>query len=898
MSAKRILGVSASSSLFIADPSRRVHLRHAQDLGHATVRFEAFQAWLTSAGALKMEPASLVLGCLISLDGIVATPDLRSAYACCSQGVRVDGAHRLDWTAGSRFDARHVSGWTTLAIARVLTWPSFEVAQECLLQALAHCGLTDALPTTPESTWDQLLRATMGWLQVHLPPVLFCHVSGVAPLTALPRSALVRAQTQRALRPEAVNTESGCGSPDQIYPRAFEAALLGSPASARSGAAFIQQLLAALRPAAKGSNASKRADISRRVRTLAANLDNVDETCALLYLFSLDLVENGTRRKKDLAPTTPSNYLQAFANDVHIALDGVRLYGIDEENYDSIFRKLLDQAGAARVAGLKAFHLFLRAWWQVPQLSGKTFQVDVETKVRANLIWPHEMQTLRQWITQTPCSRFVAQLHTALELAFAAPVRIGELLVLRLHNVVDEGAHLVVEIARELRDGREKSHEGRRRVTIRDAVAMATLRSWLARRHSELAASEDYVFGEPSRANALAHAGRMYFWLNQLLKSVTGDDSISLHALRHGYASQRLASLLQGDTDGEVNPLDQLANEVGHIGGHVTAVNYCHLHESGLRHAIDRGLRRLSLDYTGATAWTGVTSDTLRQRASRAAKRGISCTDVLWNALKSAARAVTLPAVEEHVPVVTSSNPLQTLRPQALSFSQVMGVLLDVSKALSTHQAALRHGVTPDDANQMVEVVGEFAERHGKAPPLMTDLLSLGIEALQQQCGQLLGMRPDFDRARQQRWITLATAIGKMEPSLLRQALVYWRRALAGTHLAVRPGSAWDAFLALLASSELSRSLMSLRWSATDDRHDEVADLLAQAQVSVRHRLGRYLPQARCAYRPGRPHVWLIIGSDSRLLGTDGSANSLVGLHCTLLAAHVWQSMNSTEGGI
>lgn len=34
--------------------------------------------------------------------------------------------------------------------------------------------------------------------------------------------------------------------------------------------------------------------------------------------------------------------------------------------------------------------------------------------------------------------------------------------------------------------------------------------------------------------------------------------------------------LLQ-DNDDEVNPLDRLANEMGHIGGHVTAV-HCHIY--------------------------------------------------------------------------------------------------------------------------------------------------------------------------------------------------------------------------------------------------------------------------------------------------------------------------------
>ena len=151
-------------------------------------------------------------------------------------------------------------------------------------------------------------------------------------------------------------------------------------------------------------------------------------------------------------------------------------------------------------------------------------------------------------------------------------MRIGELLVLRIGNVLDEGDHLVVEIARELRDGREKSHEGRRRVMVCDTTAMAIVRTWLARRAAELAIDQDYLFGQPDRPTELAHAGKMYFWLNRLLKTVTGDENISLHSFRHTHASQRLAAMLLQDNDDEVNPLDRLANEMGHIGGHVTAL--------------------------------------------------------------------------------------------------------------------------------------------------------------------------------------------------------------------------------------------------------------------------------------------------------------------------------------
>lgn len=900
MNQAKIRRSSFKHSLFISDPSRRMHFLHPQNLGSSTQQFEEFQAWLTSSGVQELKPASLTLACLIAFDGIANDTELQAAYAACPQASRFETAVRLDWKIGSRLDARHLSAWTTQALARVKEWEPYDLVRGHLVDALSARALTSCFASPAETIWEHLLTTAMGWLQIHLPAVLYGHVSGAAPLSALPRGALARAQTRQAMLPEVVDpaTEDTLSTP--VYERAFEAALLGRSASVRSGTAFIRQLLAALRSPAKGSNASKREEILRRLRSLAASLDAADETCAVLYAFSLDLVEHGTKRKKNLAPTTPSDYLNAFADDFHVALDGVRLYGISEATYAGVFRKLLKSGaatGPARIAALKAVHQFLRAWWQVPPLPTDLLQIEVESTVRANLVWPHEKERLRQWLADDAReNRFVAQLGAALEIAGDAPVRIGELLVLRIGNLLDEGSHLVVEIARELRDGREKSREGRRRVMICDITAIAIVRTWLARRAAELATHEDYLFGEPNRPSELAHSGRMYFWLNRLLKTVTGDESISLHAFRHGYASQRLAIMLLQDNDDEVNPLDRLTNEVGHIGGHITAVHYCHIYDAGIRHAIDLALKRLQLDYAGTSAWTGVTPETLRQRASRATRRGASSAEVLRNSLTEAALRVSLPAINESIAMAIPANPLPSPQPHALTYAQVVGVLRETAAGLSTQQVALRHGVPEEQAIRILEAIGTFAERHGRTPALMLDALNHGVHALQEPSGSVLGTRAGFGRLSQRRWCQLTEVFGKIEVLRLQQATSYWERAVDGQHLAVRPGSEWDSFIWLLADSGINSSLMSMHWSSTEQRLNEISDTLARAQATVRYRLGASFAQVCRTHRHGRPPIWLVISSDGALRNTDGSANSITGLHCAFLAAWVWLRVTLPEG--
>lgn len=891
---------SLQHSMFVPDPSRRMHFLHSQNLGSATRQFEGFQNWLTHSGVKVLTPTSLSLACLIAFDGITDNAELQAAYSACPQATRHHTAVRLDWKLGNHLDARYLSVWTVLAIARVKDWEPYSMAREHLLGVLSAHALANGAVWASDQPWEPLLTMARGWLQVHLPPVLYGHTSGAAPMSALPRSVLAREQTRKALSPELLEDIKVDADSLPVYERAFGFALVGNPASIRNGSAFLRQLLAALRPPTKGSVTSKREEILRRLRSLAASLETADEASAILYAFALDLVENGTRRKKGLAPTTPSDYLNAVAEDFHLALDGVRLYGVGDITYTEIFRKLVSSGttiSSTRIAALKALHQFLRAWWKVPPLPMELLQIEVDSNVRANVIWPHEKDQLRVWLARdVEESRLCAQLRAALEIAGDAPVRIGELLVLRIGNVIDEEDHLVVEIAREIRDGREKSREGRRRVVVRDVTAMATVRAWLDRRAAELAAQDDYLFGLPDQPAKLAHAGKIYFWLNRLLKTVTGDESTSLHSFRHTHASQQLAEMLRQDNDYEVNPLDRLANEMGHVGGHVTAVHYCHIYEAGIRQAIDVALQHLRLGYSGTSAWTGLSPEALRQRASRATKRGEATSQALRTSLSEAAIRVAFPAISDGVDVTIPINPLPPRQVPALELNDVVGVLRDITTGLSTQEAALRHSVPEKQVIRMLEIIGWFAERNGKNPLSMVDPLNFGVQALRETSGRLLGVRPVFGRLSQRRWAQLTNAFKKVETLQLQKAIRYWHRAVDGPHLAVRPGPEWDAFVCLLADSSMNRSLVSIHYSSNEKQLEEILAALEEAQATLRYHLGASVAQVSHAHRPGRPPLWLVISSDAAHRNKNGSAHSIAGLHCAFLAALVWLNVARPDG--
>lgn len=883
-------------ALFRTDPSRRKHFIYSNNFGSASQRFTTFQKIVFSDGFECLTHSGLVLGCLIGFDGLVAEIDIQAAYAACSQAFRWSGSIKINWLIDIDRDERDLSALTTLAIQRAGKLDSYDQAKADLVNFLFCRHHEQSHESAENSSLDLLLNDGLAWHQLRLPPVLFGHVNGAGRMSAPPVSAYAREESKRALKMEKADPAESA-APTQsstAYVRAFESAMLGRAPTAFSGAHFIKKLIHALTPPAKGSNLSKRRSVREKLQKLAAELDDADETCALLYLFSRDLLESGTLRKQKLAPGTACAYLRSFAADFHAQANGQVLWNIDGEAYSAIYRHLLpesENAPSYKVAGLKAFHLLLRRWWQVPKLPMKMFQIDTDTPVASNILWPHELERLNQWIDSAAASRFVLQLKTAFSICGYAMVRIGEMMVLRCLNILDERNQFVIEISRAVRDGKEKSAEGKRRVFITDPAAVLTLRGWQTRRSEEGANSTDYFFGSPSEPLKIADRGKTYFWMNRLLKEVTGDESVSVHSMRHSVGSQWLKLILDGSGDQEVEPLDKLANEAGHVGGHITAVHYGHLYAAGIRQSIDRGLVRLASDYSLVSQWTGVREATLRQRVKRASFRGVDRTEALWSSVQGAAAVVLRPLATAAIPTVEPVNPLLHLTSADVTYPKLFGFITDMAAGLSRAQACLRQDLNRTTADQLLQLVGRFADRHGRGEIEMDDFLTLGFKALQQPTGDLLGIRPDFSRLAQPRWRLLVQAISRAEPAELSEAVLYWQRSLRGSHLAVRPGPGWQSFVALLKHSSMHAGNLALKYSPDAPDDARVADAMALAQATFRLEFGQTIPDFAHAYRAGRPAVWLVINSEPSFLEKNGSGSSITGLHCAMLTAHLWVAL-------
>lgn len=212
-----------------------MHFLQPHNLGNISQQFGDFQSWVISSSVRELEPAGLTLACLIALTASPATPNCKPHTLPASQARRFETAVRLDWKIGSRHDARHLSVWTTLALARVQEWQPYGLAREHLMGVLSARALKSGVVLPLETIWEQLLTTAMGWLQNHLP------ASSVRPCErcrSLKRHAAQRGSGANKAGAVARRSRSGAtGRPlTRCTGNAFEAALLGRPASVRSGA--------------------------------------------------------------------------------------------------------------------------------------------------------------------------------------------------------------------------------------------------------------------------------------------------------------------------------------------------------------------------------------------------------------------------------------------------------------------------------------------------------------------------------------------------------------------------------------------------------------------------------------------------------------------------------------
>lgn len=885
--------------LVARDRSRRTHFLHSKDIGTGSSKFANYQIEFLSQFGSSHAGCASVLGCLIGFDGVCHNNDIEAAYAACAGAAKYRDQVRIDWTRGAQIDARHISVFTQVAASQVKTWLGFHEARDDLLKFLKSCKSHQNHPDDINAFWLQFLRDAQAWLQDQLPPVLFGHVTHAACLSALPRSALVRDITLMAVVKEKIDENVPAEVSPDVWSRCFEAAWLGKKSSGESGAEFVDKLVRCLIEAKHGSHAARRSRILGNLQQHSTSLADTNEFSALLFAHAFDLLENGTRGKNVIAPGTPYNYLQSYAMEMFRLVDDRKLGQLSLKSYLEIFNTLLDpeklKVNSKRAAGLLAFHRFLREWWTVPQLPAAIFKTAEDSGVNANLIWPHELTRIQMWLQSDSNSRFHAQLRCAFSILGATMMRIGELMFLRMENLKDEGDHIMVEVARRMRDGKEKTKEGRRRVFVRDECALKEVRSWLTRRDQEEYLPEELVFCQLGKPNQVAMPGKFYFWLNKLLKSATGDTAVSTHTMRHGTASFVFKNMLAENSALEINPMDHLANEAGHAGAHVTTAKYCHMFEQGLHDAIDRSIRDIVNNSDIAARWSAKSAQTLRQRKSRHTRAlrdtgSLARQNMYLHAIKAFSDQTVWPSIDSGLLLTDAVNPMANVRAGEHTVSRVVLILEDLSAGHHAEQVALRRDCNLATVNSILKSVGTFSDQHGDADDELQDPLAYGLSSLKDRSGDHLGIVPAFARTRQVHLRPLLRHLDSADRNLLSRFSQYWVMSLRDGHFGLRLRPGIEDIATLLANCGLNKTLIAVRHNRLCEAADpsKFEEMLNSVKAIFHAKLGQSPPLIPKKKRAGRPAVWLVIASSAKNAIKDGSGTSMDGFNCLMLSLYVW----------
>jgi integrase len=863
--------------------------------------------------------AARILGLLIVEACVLQLPDLEPAYLAARSAFRTPEGVFIEWEGGTTegTERRAIGVFLQLLLNDTGNEMSFSEAHRELEAWLTarYLGVRDPLVKTSSIQW--LLSQVQAFARLALPNAIFLHVAGMVPFALLPRRCLARQSTGLAIQePLAISPQPKVT--DRTFDRALDAALLGQPASFLSAPAFIRRVLSALRPPANGSIASKRRSIAIGLCALEAELDGQCTAAQILLAFAIDLHENGTAQSPILAPTTPYDYTNAVAMLFLGEFSDIRFERLDVEDFSKRFAQLLSASTSPKhAAGCQALYQFLRRWDLVPKfvrpMDYETDLAPVATAIHANLIHRHELDMLFDWLDSAELSRLHQSARCALAVLEAIPLRVGELLSLRLDGIRTVDGGIEVDVAPRLSDPRLKSRESRRRALIATDRGIKIVGDWLQRRFEEedsLQAQAGYLFGDPNLPGSVYRPTALTRLLNSLLKAVSGDSLVSIHTLRHTWATRSISNALLSLVDDEVNALDNIATQMGHADVSTTLTRYFHAPEGVVQAHWDRALSSLvPMSSSDLEYWTNVPAATWRQRFRRgsvplaeAAVSARSAANYSRNfsgqALKAIASQVPFSGPERGILMGYRCIPFLGQQPIPIDFTMVLGALTDLALGLNTHQVALRQQVTNED---LIRILAEVANASnvltGSWRP-HTRSVARCLEMLMDSSGSALGIRPDFSRLLQPRWRPLRRWLERhwQEP-MAHCATSYWLSHVRGGCVTVDLGAL--EFLRIFPEAGCNSALAQLHVNGSLESLSTQNRLAFHSvEVLFYEVFGQAFTRHFLAPRRGRPLFQFVFGApsaNSSQSRKNGAAQSLAGLHCLMLVTLIAQRLRNSD---
>lgn len=684
----------------------QIHFRPRQQtaLGAARIR-HLQQSYL--GDALAAEPILVrLLASLTLFDGIWYPTDITSAAQACTQAYRYFEHVAIDWNhIDGRQDRRHLSPLTQQLLPSMTGSTISTRDIDCALERLCNCFY----PELGKRSEKYLVDLEGYYLEV-LPGALFAHGAHLAPITALPRSALARLQTCEAL---AVSEIPSAPTANIAMGLALDQAFQSDKRS--GGSWLVDRLSQLVNQHSKRDDAADRKSMIDGCFQLAGQVEQADALSALILAWVIDLAESGSIQKEVVRPRTIYKYVSQVARGLHQQFGGLDLGAMTAERFLDLYQSILDSTQSGNrgncVTALKSWHGFLVEWLDAPPLHASLAPDTGLDIPKANVIWAHEFARIDEWTSAAMLEeRLKKQLSLCIYLARHVRLRAKELFHLRLRNIIDygDGQPMEIEVAPMLRDGKLKSDSARRTQTLSDPEALELLRTWIARRKAEGALADDLLLGDPHHPRRVFQLGRLYVLINQLLKATTGEPRVSLHALSHTWASVHLEQVFLDPCCADINQLELKAKNAGHRCVVTTLFYYFHAFERPIRERLDREMRTMSLTSRTAARWSGIRADALRQRSSYQNK---SCQDVYWDAIQRRTPISLQQQAASGINLGPPTPPNSLARSNHIHFNVVLEGLKDLANGLSLEQVELRMDAAPALVQEIAVLASQQVSR-------------------------------------------------------------------------------------------------------------------------------------------------------------------------------------------
>lgn len=845
--------------------------------------------------------------CCLAYEFPGSAADLEKLMSAAISPVPCDGSQLVHWKASDELiRSFSLDPRTQIALSRISSPVSPTTQMRDLLELLVQ-----HYPGAQHMHRCDILNAVFldasAWLLHHVPMVCFAVRIREIQCTALPPHVLDRANPGRALRADARDVGS-VSEFDPAHDQALDLLLSEDQRHGRSR--FLNDLKDLFSTPEKGSEVRIsqqrwRAALGHKVAAVTEMISkHGTEADSVLLMWIHHLMSNGSVRLSNPAVSTISSYFHSIGDLLsrQLACLDSSIFQLSDQGWKDFFDALNSaiETDLQRPA-LASFHQFcIAAFGVTPSPSTLFPRTLAGAQVHANLVWEHE---LLQCFSQVPGhsndDRVIQSTQTLFALAAGFPLRISEAHGLRLEDFHETAAGLELRYHPRRHQHQGKSHAAKRLMTCKDKRWIAVIQPWLERRRAEEVGAAGYealLFGDPHSFEKTYKFGTCARLVNRLLKQITDDETVSFHTLRHAWVNRQILDALSNDTEHtEIDPLHQIAVQVGHSDLKTTLECYFHRPDELLRVSLDKHWSNRTISSSTAAFWTGRSPAALRKEK----QRHRSSPSTYWQAIRSTASPRTANECTQLLQGAQSCG-------AKLDLLLIRKVLDDICSGLAGQSVTSRAGISDDQLTQVLchstQVMNTLLTLDGRIRETIHQ-----AEVSREFCRswlttklQELGIGPS--NVNEPSWDDLAVRLQRSAtPATVHAGVIeYWMHERQAHGIALKNGSGLQAFLSWLKDWGIQHECLVLR-VPTDP--EGLKDAGARAKVALdsneflielrrQFHQGVRVEAVRRSSRSDRPYLMVARGRISA--STKVAPSALLRMqrfHGLLFCMSVWMQM-------